>query len=160
MPDEIALRHAGAADAEALAVVLARAFASYAPRYTPEALAATTPPPAVLRARLAEGPVWIAERGAEILGTVGAVLSESGVYVRSMAVVPEAAGQGLGRKLLAAVEDFATEAGAARLFLSTTPFLDRAIRLYERAGFRRTAAGPHDLHGTPIFTMEKWLGNV
>lgn len=157
MPDEVVIRRAGAADAVAVAEVLARAFAGYAPRYTPEALAATTPPPAVLRARMAEGPVWMAEHGGAAVGTVGAVRAGRGVYVRSMAVVPEAVGQGIGRKLLAAAEAFAAAEGAGRLFLSTTPFLDRAIRLYERAGFRRTAAGPHDLLGTPIFTMEKQL---
>lgn len=28
---------------------------------------------------------------------------------------------------------------------------------YEHFGFRRTDEGPHDLHGTPLFTMEKRL---
>jgi ribosomal protein S18 acetylase RimI-like enzyme len=41
------------------------------------------------------------------------------------------------------------------MLLSTAPFLDRAIRLYERFGFRRTNEGPHDLFGTPLFSMEK-----
>jgi hypothetical protein len=41
--------------------------------------------------------------------------------------------------------------------LSTTPFLDAAIALYERCGFRRTAGGPLELAGTPLFTMEKRL---
>jgi ribosomal protein S18 acetylase RimI-like enzyme len=43
------------------------------------------------------------------------------------------------------------------MFLSTTPFLIGAISLYERAGFRRTGEGPHDLFGTPLFSMEKVL---
>jgi len=47
------------------------------------------------------------------------------------------------------------ERGCKRLYLSTTPFLHSAIRLYERCGFRRTDEGPHDLFGTPLFTMEK-----
>jgi hypothetical protein len=41
--------------------------------------------------------------------------------------------------------------------VSTTPFLLRAITLYERCGFRRTGDGPEDLSGTPLFTMEKTL---
>jgi len=41
------------------------------------------------------------------------------------------------------------------MLLSTTPFLDDAIRLYQRFGFERIREGPHDLAGTPLFTMEK-----
>jgi hypothetical protein len=45
--------------------------------------------------------------------------------------------------------------GYERLLLSTTPFLDRAIRLYEKFGFRRNGEPPHDLFGTPLITMDK-----
>jgi len=55
------------------------------------------------------------------------------------------------------VQGFAVAQECKRLFLSTTPFLSRAIALYERLGFIRTAEGPHDLFGTPLFTMEKML---
>jgi ribosomal protein S18 acetylase RimI-like enzyme len=44
-----------------------------------------------------------------------------------------------------------------RLFLSTTPFLDRAISLYERFGFQRNEEGLRELFGTPLFTMEKFV---
>ena len=40
-------------------------------------------------------------------------------------------------------------------YLSTTPFLASAIRLYEQAGFVHTSAPPYELHGTALFTMEK-----
>ncbi len=49
------------------------------------------------------------------------------------------------------------EQNAERLFLSTTPFLTHAIRLYEHAGFQRNAEGSPDLFGTPLFTMVKPL---
>ena len=62
-----------------------------------------------------------------------------------------------GYRPLYTPEAFAASHGHDRLVLSTTPFLDSAIRLYERAGFRRSAAGPRDLAGTPLFTMEKGL---
>jgi hypothetical protein len=55
------------------------------------------------------------------------------------------------------VERLARQHGLSRLFLSTTPFLAEAIRLYEREGFRRTPEGPQTLCGTPLITMEKPL---
>jgi hypothetical protein len=41
------------------------------------------------------------------------------------------------------------------MYLSATPFLLRAIQFYENFGFARSAEGPHDLFGTPLFTMVK-----
>jgi ribosomal protein S18 acetylase RimI-like enzyme len=64
---------------------------------------------------------------------------------------------GIGKMLLDKVEQFAMAGGMRRMFLSTTPFLDQAIRLYERFGFEHTEEGPHDLAGTSVFTMEKML---
>jgi GNAT superfamily N-acetyltransferase len=79
--------------------------------------------------------------------------------MRGMGVVPDARGLGIGARLREQVERWATDQGGVRIFLriflSTTPFLNAAIRLYERFGFRRTDEGPHDLSGTPLFTMKK-----
>ena len=91
----------------------------------------------------------------EIIGTVSAVPDGKSLYVRSMAVLPVARGHHLGQQLLDQVELYAREQGHNRLYLSTTPFLHRAIRLYENHGFRRTTTGPQDLFGTPLFSMEK-----
>lgn len=151
------IRRARAADAPAIARALAAAFAEYAPAYTPAALAATTPPAARIRARLREGPTWVAVEAGAIVGTVSAAPRGASVYVRSMAVLPAARGHGAGAALLAAVESFARGLGATSLFLSTTPFLTQAIRLYERHGFGATGDGPHDLHGTPLVSMIKPL---
>ena len=144
-------------DAPAIAAVLAAAFLPYRAMYTQAAFEATTPSAPVVRARFAEGPAWIALAQAGAVGTVAAVPRGRDLYVRSMAVLPSAAGTGIGRRLLRAVEESALAAGHARLVLSTTPFLGPAIRLYEAAGFRRTGDGPHDLHGTPLVGMAKDL---
>jgi len=89
------------------------------------------------------------------MGTAAAVVKGESVYIRGMAVLPSARGLGAGAKLLRQVEDWAASQRCNRLFLSTTPFLHSAIRLYEKTGFRRMDGGLHDLLGTPLFTMEK-----
>ena len=104
-----------------------------------------------------EGPVWIALQGGAIVGTVSVVPQGEELYVRGMAVLPASRGLQLGELLLKEVESFALAHDYTRLKLSTTPFLLRAIRLYERRGFRRISEGPHHLFGTPLFTMVKDL---
>jgi GNAT superfamily N-acetyltransferase len=74
-----------------------------------------------------------------------------------MAVDPTARGDGIGRRLLERAEEYSIRNGFERLFLSTTPFLSSAIRLYEKYGFSRSDEKPDDLFGTPLFTMVKNL---
>src|SRR6476660_4479058 len=155
---EIVIRLAAPGDASSIASVLYEAFAEYEPLYTPEAFAATTPTSEQIEVRISEGPVWVAVQDGPVVGTVGATPKGNGLYVRGMAVLPTARGHRIGELLLVALETFASAQGYSRLFLSTTPFLDRAIRLYEAWGFRRDNEGPHDLFGTPLFTMTKDLG--
>ena len=146
-------------EALVIALVLYESFAEYKPEYTPEAFAATTPTPDQIEQRMSEGPVWVAVRQGAIVGTVSAVPKGQALYIRSMAVLPAARGQGIAELLLSQLEVYALAESFQRLFLSTTPFLTGAIRLYERMGFQRSGEGPHDLCGTPLFTMIKELGS-
>jgi putative acetyltransferase len=154
---DTSIRKAVINDSSAIAWVLRGAFIEYEPLYTPAAFLATTLHSDLIRGRWSEGPVWIAEQHGNIVGTVAAVPKTSGLYIRSMAVLPHARGQGIARRLLNEIENFAATHHHQRLFLSTTPFLHEAIRLYERFGFQRTDEAPHDLSGTPLFTMAKLL---
>ena len=151
----INIRLADSTDAPAIASLLAAAFAEYLHLYTPAGYAATAISPEDIVRRIEEGPVWVSISDGLIVGTVSVVLKGESLYVRGMAVLPLARGQRIGELLLTHVEKFAASKGVRRLFLSTTPFLDRAIRLYEHFGFRRTSEGPLELFGTPLFTMEK-----
>ena len=153
----VSIRRAVTDDSEAIAAVLRDAFAGYRASYTPAAYAATTPGTAEVRRRFGEGPAWVASLDGAVVGTVSALPKDGALYIRSMAILPEARGHGVGRHLLEAVEEFAMAEGFRSLTLSTTPFLAEAIRLYERCGFTRTGEGPHDLAGTPLFTMAKAL---
>ncbi len=154
---EIDIRRASTEDAAEIASVLYRSFVEYETVYTSEAFIATTPGPERIKERLQEGPTWVAADGGNIVGTVSAVLRNGELYIRSMAILPFVRGQGVGNLLLNQVENFARDTNCSRLSLSTTPFLIRATRLYEHFGFERSGEGPHDLFGTPLFTMSKKL---
>ena len=154
---KLEIRLATAEDAQSIASVLLQSFTEYRSAYTPEGFAATCPRVEQIKNRLIEGPVWVASLDGNIVATVSAVLYGESLYIRGMAALPEARGLRIGEQLMAQIETFASARGCKRLFLSTTPFLSRAIALYERLGFNRTGDGPHDLYGTPLFTMEKAL---
>ena len=150
------IRRATPADAIAVSTVLHDSFAEFEPLYTARGFAATTLDGQQVLARMHEGPVWIALHDGQAVGTVAAVEEGDSLYIRGMAVLPDARRLKVAARLLNEVERYASETGCRRMFLSTTPFLDAAIRLYEKSGFRRMS-GSHDLHGTPLFMMEKFL---
>lgn len=157
-PSNVLIRSAIMDEATVIASMLYQAFVEFEPLYTPAAFAATTPTPDQIRKRWSEGPVWVVIEGSQLVGTVSAVLKAEGLYVRSMAVLPSHRGQGIGHVLLQALEQFANTQHIQRMFLSTTPFLTGAIGLYERFGFQRSNDTPHELFGTPLFSMLKPLG--
>lgn len=77
---EVQIRMGAGEDAAVIVSVLARAFADYVPLYTREAYAATTPGVNELAVGISEGPVWLALRGEETVGTVS-VLAKSKRHV-------------------------------------------------------------------------------
>lgn len=153
----IQIRIATLDDATSIASVMHESFVEYESSYTHEAFAATAPTSEQIQNRMSEGPIWVALQHHTIVGTVAVVPKSETLYIRGMAILPTTRGQGIGRLLLQHIEVFATRHSYERLCLSTTPFLTRAIRLYEQFGFRRSDEGPHDLFETPLFTMVKTL---
>ncbi len=69
--------------------------------------------------------------------------SASEVELRKMYLSPAHRGRGLGRFLLGTALDEARRRGFHRMVLETAAALERAVRLYESAGFRRSDATPH-----------------
>lgn len=151
------IRIAVPADAPCVESVLRESFVEYKALYTPEGFAATTPASDQILGRMKEGPLWVISLNDSIVGTVSTIHHGEELYIRGMAVLPAGRGRGTGQLLLQHIENYARARGYQRLALSTTPFLHQAIRLYERFGFRRSEQGPHDLFGTPLFTMAKNL---
>jgi ribosomal-protein-alanine N-acetyltransferase len=73
--------------------------------------------------------------GFAIVGSMGI-----GSYLQRIAVRPSASGAGLGADLVRAALLWARRQGARGMLLNVRPENDRAIRLYERAGFTDTGA--------------------
>jgi putative acetyltransferase len=155
MTEQIEIRRAIPGDAAAIARVLYESFVEYRDLYTDGGFDATVLDPARVLKRMREGPVWMAQREGVVVGTVAAIAQGRSVYIRGMAVLPSARGLGVGTALLRKLEGWASREKFADLFLSTTPFLHSAIRLYEKLGFRPKDQAVQDLFGTPLFTMEK-----
>jgi GNAT superfamily N-acetyltransferase len=85
-----------------------------------------------------DGVFLVALREGDVIGCGGICRHpEGGGEIRRMYVVPEARGAGVGRTVLEALEQWAVELGFDTLWLETGDRLFDAIRLYERAGYRR-----------------------
>lgn len=96
------------------------------------------PPPADLEPP--HGVLLLARSGEEPVGLAGVRHLDTDVAeVKSMFVVPEHRGRGLGRTLLNAVEQIAVERGCTRARLDTNEYLTEALTLYRAAGYREVA---------------------
>ena len=79
-----------------------------------------------------------------VLGGGGVAPLEGGdpdtCELRKMYFLPEARGRGIGAAMMARCLEAARGFGFARCYLETLTGMDAAMRLYERAGFRRIDA--------------------
>jgi len=145
-------------DSAAIAEVLGEAFGTYRKLYTDDAFAIVTPSADEITRRLDDGPQWVATIGDSVVGTVSVTVEEGDLYVRSMAVSPEAQGRGVGHKLLDAIDEYAAGTEFERIFLYTTYFSAGAKELYEKHGYawvRDTTA--EEWYGVPGLEMDKKL---
>jgi ribosomal protein S18 acetylase RimI-like enzyme len=94
----------------------------------------------------------------DIVGTVAYEVTCHGEgHLRGMAVDPRAQGGGVATALIQAVEQELASLGCERVTLDTTQALQRAIRFYERHGYRATGV-VGDFFGMPLFEYAKHIG--
>ncbi len=137
---------------------LREAFEEFRDRYTPDAFLDTILTPKALRERLEKMSVFVAVNSAnQIVGTIAcnAVSSEEG-HLRGMAVLPSIRGAGIAAQLLREAESELRSRGFARITLDTTDPLQRAMRFYEKHGYRRSGRIT-DFFGMPLMEYEKTL---
>lgn len=94
----------------------------------------------------AQRPMWLAEVDGAAAGFAGAELLETSataftrprrlLYVHQMAVAPAVRRTGVGRTLMAAVEQTAADLGCDEMRLQHRAFNDEAHRFYQSLGYR------------------------
>jgi putative acetyltransferase len=142
MPMPMRIRNGTDADAAAAAAVVRRVLDEHGLPFEPRHLDADVLAPASSY-RAGGGAFFVAvDAAGRVVGTAGLLRTGPGAgEVRRVFLLPEARGRGVGRALLEAVLDAARARGMRRLTLTTRHRYDRAILLYERAGFRPVGAG-------------------
>jgi len=99
---------------------------------------------------------WSAEL-ADRLGAAAAATLEGSFAVQLLAVAPEAAGAGLGRRLLGAL---LAAAGSPRAWLVTSDVDSPARRLYASTGWRELGRGPAAPNGAPALVLVRHRPDV
>lgn len=154
----VVIRKAMAADSEGILNCLRSAFEPFKTSYTPGAYADTVLDQHTLDQRLHEMIIFVAvSSSAQIVGTIACknVGHQEG-HFRGMAVLPTWQGRGVGLQLLDRAESEVSSSGCKRVTLDTTEPLKRAVRFYERNGYRATKR-VIDFFGMALFEYEKRL---
>jgi GNAT superfamily N-acetyltransferase len=154
------IHKAAVSDADAVLRCLHTAFEPYRCHYTPEGFLDTTLTRETLMARFGFMTILVAEAEARIVGTIACSVTNGSSpregHLRGMAVLPDSLGTGVAEKLLAAAEEELRTSGCEVVTLDTTAPLQRAIRFYERNGYRATGK-VGDFFGMPLYEYAKRL---
>jgi ribosomal protein S18 acetylase RimI-like enzyme len=154
----ISIRKAKLGDADGILTCLREAFEPYRELYTREGFLDTVLTTETIRNRISMMTIIVAINSvSEIIGTVAcSVVAPEEGHLRGMAVRPAWHGHGIARQLLDAAEAELHQHNCRRVTLDTTEPLKRAIRFYERNGFRATGK-VGDFFGMPLLEYEKSL---
>jgi GNAT superfamily N-acetyltransferase len=132
----------GFVDYDRLLGLILRSFASMDGRIDPPSSAHFLTIEA-LREKTQTEIAYIALDGAVLLGCVFLKPEPDCLYVGKLAVEPQAQGRGIGRALLAAAVDTATDLGLWQLRLQTRIELVENHAVFGRWGFRKVAEKAH-----------------
>jgi ribosomal protein S18 acetylase RimI-like enzyme len=158
MSDTLVLRTGTLADSAAIAATIAAAFEQYRGKLVPEsgAFAETADN---ITAQLQDGSgAIVAERNGRMLACVMTELQDGDLYFGRLAVLPEARGLGLARRLIAAVEAEARRRGLPGVRLGVRVVLTENQRLFSALGYLETSREAHPGFDYPTsINMRKML---
>lgn len=151
------IRKATTVDVRGILDCLATAFEPYRASYTHDAYLDTILNEEMCAARLSSMQVFVAAAGEKIVGTIACAIQHANEgHLRGMAVLPEWLGRGVAEKLLRAAEAELGQQGCSRITLDTTEPLQRAMRFYEKHGYRLSGK-TSDFFGMALHEFTKEL---
>ena len=105
---------------------------------------------AEVRELLKTGRFLLLEEGNFLIGSLYLELRGQRSYLGMLSVAPERQKQGIGRRLMAAGEEFCREMGAHFADLSVVDLRTELPPIYERQGYRRTGTASFPADEMPI----------
>ena len=142
------LRTAALADVPAIQAIAKGAYAPYVPRMGRE----PAPMVADFASLVAVGHVTVAEISGTVAGFVVAYpRAADEMHLENVAVAPAHHGQGIGRMLIAQVEENAARLGCTRVTLYTNAAMTENLALYPRLGYRQTHRATEDGYDRVFF---------
>ena len=157
--DTIRIHRAEASDAEGVLECLRAAFAPYKSFYSTEAFEDSVLTHESFPKRLEQMTVFVAVNDSgTVVGTIACCVSSNAEgHLRGMGVRPEWQASGIANRLLRCAEEELSKQNCRRITLDTTEPLQRAIRFYERRGYRRSGR-VQDFFGMPLIEYVKEVG--
>jgi predicted N-acetyltransferase YhbS len=154
----ITIRKATDADAQGILECLRIAFDPYRAAYTADAFRDTVLTSETIQQRLSSMCVLVAVNDTrEVVGTIAcAMVNADEGHLRGMAVLPAYQGSGIAGRLLQAAEAELAARRCSRITLDTTGPLLRAVRFYEKHGYRASGRTT-DFFGMPLHEYLKDL---
>jgi GNAT superfamily N-acetyltransferase len=150
------IRHATAGDADAILGVLRAAFAPYESLYPPAGFVDTVLTPRSVLERLKAMTILVAISNGQVVGTIACSTNGDEGHLRGMGVLPAWLGKGVAGDLLGAAEEELRAKNCKRVTLDTTEPLPRAMRFYEKHGYRRSGR-VGDFFGMALYEYVKAL---
>ena len=132
-----------AAEPQDLAAIRACAADAYR-QYVAAIGRAPAPMVADFEAQIASGSVHVALDRGSVIGFVVFYQQDAHVMLENVAVMPDAMGQGVGKRLIAYCEEAARHLGATAVRLYTNEKMTANLRIYPHLGYRETGRVTED----------------
>ncbi|WP_281658335.1 GNAT family N-acetyltransferase [Halobacillus sp. Cin3] len=129
------IRRAVPGDALQLEACMQKAYSVYKKRMNGNQL---PPLEADYKGEIVSYPVWVLDKGDEILGGVILMFHPTYTQVANIAVDPDYQGHGLGRRLLGFAEEKSVERGCFEMRLATHRLLTENVAFYTSMGWEES----------------------
>lgn len=134
------IRPAEASDEAAILACAEQAYSRFIPRIGRK----PAPMLADYRGQIAAGQVWIAEDGSDLAGFIVFAPQGDVMLLENVAVLPTAAGRGIGKALIGCCEAEARRLGLRAISLYTNEKMVENIAIYPKLGYVETRRGDED----------------